>query len=113
MGFNLKVAPLPKPEPAAMSLLSSTPTLAGDVYEQTLAQCSEVKALKVVTNQALRAQINVPGVYISNKGCFGRLEGRGKDNPKSPMLKPKQKKLDFLQCCSFLCESIGCFSLGL
>ena len=112
MGFNLKVAPLPKPEPAAMSLLSSTPTLAGDVYERTPAQRSEVKALKVVTNQALRAQTNVPGVHIGDKGHFGRLEGR-EDNPKLLMLKPKQKKLDFLQCCSFLCESIGCFSLGL
>jgi hypothetical protein len=67
-GFNLQAAPLPKPKPAAMSLPSSTPALAG-VYRRTPAQPSEVKALDVVTQQAPETLTKASGATLWLKGA--------------------------------------------
>jgi len=73
-----------------------------------------MKAMEVVTQQTPETPTKPPRAYPAAKGRFGGLGGRGEDNPKSPMLKPKQtEKVDFLQCHKFLCEGVGCFSLGL
>ena len=102
-GFNLHAAPLPNPKPAAMTLPSSTPALPG-VYRRTPAQPSEVKALDVVTQQAPETSTKASGTCPVAKGRFGGLGGRGEDNPKSPMPKPKQKKSIFFNVVNFFAK---------
>jgi hypothetical protein len=93
-GFNLKsVAPLPAPS-MAVSLSSPTPRTPAQRYQlEALSSGSRAAAVegRVVTEQAPEAQTKAPGAHTGDKGRFGRLEGR-EDNPKSPTLKPKQKK---------------------
>jgi len=104
-GLNLKASPLPKPAPApaAVSFPSSTPTFAG-VYRRTSAQPSEMKAMEVVTQQTPETPTKPPRVYPAAKGHLGGLGGRGEDNPKSPMLKPKQKKSIFFNVINFFAK---------
>jgi hypothetical protein len=109
-GFNLQTAPLLKPKPAAMSLPSSTPALAS-VYRRTPAQPSEVKAMEVATQQTPKPPTTALRAYPAAKGRFDGFGGRGEDNPKLPILKPKQKKS--INVVNFFARGVDCFSLGL
>lgn len=102
--FHLKAVPLPKfaPAPAVASLLSPTPLQRSQLEVSSpgpLRSRTTAVEGQVVAHQTAEAQTKAPGVHA--KGRFGRLRGRGEDNPSSPMLKPKQKKSIFFNVVHF------------